>query len=270
MIVKSIFVAVLLVIVIGMLACGKSVTSPPANSSGAETANAQPSPSSSPSTARIDETKDPAPQLRRTIANVAFRPDEVAPFSALRDENWHKLPPYSEITTDDAGEGELRIAGCMLVHIFRQSGLMTAPCSKERYMSGSIICALAGVITFNKWCKDKVMIETSSARMELEGTWVAVTHSPKERLTITIVLEGNAKIWPMDNKEVIGESVNVAKGQFWFSKPGAEPGKVSGVSARQPQSLKQLPAVTKALQISDAVKIIENRAKKEKIPFIGS
>jgi len=268
MIVKSIFVAVLLVIVIGMLACGKSVTDPQANSSGAETANAQPLPS--PSKARIDETKDPAPQLRRSIANVSFRPDEAKPFSALGDEDWHKLPPYSEITTDDAGEGELRIAGCMLVHIFRQSGLTTAPCSKERYMSGSIICALAGVITFNKWCNDKVIIETSSARMELEGTWVAVTHSPKERVTVTIVLEGKARIWAMENKEVIGEPVNVEKGQFWFNGPGKEPGNVSGVSARQPQSLKQLPAVTKALQISDAVKIIENRAKKEKIPFVGS
>lgn len=266
---RLVFALILTVLLATICGCYGNISNQ--HTTGEEANNRQTSNQVSPSpyVAKIDEPRDSTPQVRRYTANVFMAENDSDSFLKLTDDQWHLLPNKARITTDQSGEGVLRIEGCMLIHVFQSSDLKTAPCSKSQYESGNVICNIAGASTFNNWCGGRVIIETSSARISLEGTWVAVTYLPSDQSTVSIVLKGKTKIWPVKliKTQALGEPVEVSEGQFWFSSPGERPASINGVAARHAQSLDKLPKVVDSLKLSPRLKSIQEAAERDKVPF---
>jgi hypothetical protein len=264
----SIFLVVISIILICSCSTPETVTNQQTNLNANNSQNT-PSQNSSPSAssfAPIDQANDPRPQIKSYTSNVSWKGEGDEHFVSLPDNQWYILPNHALVNTDENGEGVLSINGCLLVHIFRSSGLKTSSCSKTQSMSGSFICSIAGVSAFKNRCGDKVTLETSGVRIVLDGTWLAIAYLP-DHSTVTIVLEGRVRVWPIEEGETVGEAAEVTEGQFWFSRPRKLSGDaVNGVAARQPQSLTRLSAVKDVLKISPWLGSIESAATKDKVP----
>jgi hypothetical protein len=220
-----------------------------------------------------EEPKTAASQLRRYLANVWARTEAGGSPSMLNDDTWHAVKEGARVRTDEQGEGWLRVRDCMTVYVFQKSEMMIAPCSKSEYTSGSINCQLAGTSVYNNSCESRVkqIIETPTAEVTLEGTWVSVTYLPARQLTLTMVFQGQASIRPVLAIEGrrLGEPVVVKESQFWLSVPDDRRGAISGLptaaDARQPQGFDRLPTLLDALGMNEWRDRIWKRAAKDKI-----
>ena len=220
-----------------------------------------------------EEPPTAASQLRRYLANVWARTEAGGSPSMLNDDTWHAVKEGARVRTDAEGEGWLRVRDCMTVYVFQKSEMMIAPCSKSEYTSGSINCQLAGTSVYNNSCESRIrqIIETPTAEVTLEGTWVSVTYLPAHQLTLTMVFQGQASIRPVIHMEgrKLGEPVVVKESQFWLSVPEDRRGEISDLptaaDARQPQGFDRLQTLLDALGMNEWRDRIWKRAAEDKI-----
>lgn len=187
-------------------------------------------------------------QVKREHAKVWTGPGDAAELPELDDAAWHDLEAGSLVTTDDRGEGWVQFRDCMLIYVFRTSKLRKSPCPKSSLSGGNVTCAVEGTSAFNNQCASKIIIQTFTMQLELNGTWLKVSYLPDLQLTVVEVWEGSATVWPVLNAEdyTLGDAVEVDKGRSWFTVPDDVLDEVEGLPVRE--SLDSLPP-----QIADFV-----------------
>ena len=202
-------------------------------------------------------------QVRREMAEVWAGLGDVDTLPKLNNENWHGFPAGGLVTTDDNGEGWVQISDCMLVYVFQSSRLQKAACPKSDYTGGNVVCAIEGTSAFNNSCASEVVIQTPSADLKLEGTWVAVSYLPERQLTLAIVLEGKVEVFPVldfESRE-LGEPTSVAGQEFLYTAPDDVLEQIGSVPARTPVSVDQLEPVIEALGIQPWMERVQQRAE---------
>jgi hypothetical protein len=213
-------------------------------------------------------TPERASQVKRNYANVMTGPHDAGSLVRLSDNNWHALQNKDRVATDSTGEGLLDFQGCMNIYLFHNSELMSAPCSKSEYLSGNVICSMAGTSAFNNKCNSKITIQTDSVEIALNGTWVTVTHLRDKQLTIVSVEEGGATVRPVTKVEghiLAKEPIMLKKGQFCFSTPGEKSDPIKGLPARQPLSLDKMSDASEALNIEQWLGDIKKKAEQDRV-----
>ncbi|MGI8783011.1 MAG: hypothetical protein ACR2L2_05095 [Acidobacteriota bacterium] len=217
---------------------------------------------SAPTTAVVPPSK-----VRRHLAQVAVV-TAGAP-SELVDDAWHEIADETRVSTDAHGEGVLKLSGCLDIYLFQASGLVKAPCPRSALKSRNILCALRGTSAIYNSCAEKVVIETASAEIELQGTWLSVTYLPERQASVIALFDGRAPVRPVLNsaERTLGEPSEVAAGQFWFSAPDGISQPVAGLAARQSHPLERFPAVIQELRLEPWIDRIRQRAKADKISF---
>lgn len=208
-------------------------------------------------------------QVRREMAVVWAGPGDVSVLPGLDDQDWHSLPAGSLVTTDDSGEGWVNISDCMLIYIFQNSGLAKAACPKSDYIGGNVTCAIEGTSVYNNSCAGQVIIQTLSAEVELQGTWLSVTYLPDQQLSLIMVFEGDATVRPVldFDARTLGGRRNVEEGHFWFSTPGDRADRVAGLDARESHPFDRLPPLLDALDLWPWMDRIQARADTDDVPF---
>ena|SRR6266850_2325672 len=213
--------------------------------------------------------EDPS-KVSRVDANVELGPSDKS-LQALTDNDWHKLRNGDHVRTDPNGEAALNILDCMTLYVFNNSGLVRSACPRSSSRGGSVYCAQQGTSLFNNKCGGKVVIETGSAEIQLEGTYLSVTYEPSKQLTLVMVLQGKVRVWPVTNFEehTLGEPIEVAEGNLFLSVPDNKKDEISsqdwGEVLRQPQPLNQIGALIEPLGLSKWLDKIRQHAKTDGI-----
>ena len=178
-------------------------------------------------------------------------------------------------------------------------------------------CAIEGTSVYNNSCGSQVIIQTPSAELVLEGTWLAVTYLPgrqlttgaqwgsqkdkigllatvhssaglpgpwagsvqnlnvppspfwKSQVTLIMVFEGRAKVWPVQNSNtrMLGEAVGVEEGHFWFTTPGVKADPIAGLAAREPHPFDRLWPLLEGLNLWPWTYRIGVRAEADRVPM---
>lgn len=208
-------------------------------------------------------------QVRRASAVVWAGPDNVSVLPRLDDSAWHALSAGSLVTTDASGEGWISISDCMLIYVFQSSGLVKAACPKSDYTGGNVTCAIEGTSVYNNDCAGQIIIQTLSAEVELQGTWLSVTYLPERQLTLVMVFEGEATVQPVldFDARTLGNPIDVEEGHFWFTTPGDTGERVAGLDAREPHPFDRLPPLIDELDLAPWIDRIRVRADGDQVPF---
>jgi hypothetical protein len=189
----------------------------------------------------------------------------------LADDGWHDLNKGDRIATDANGEAEVNILNCMRVYVFRDSQLMRSACPKSAYKSGSIACAAAGTSLFNNTCSNKVIIQTDTADIAVEGTYFSVTYLASAQLTLVLVLKGKVNVRSVavvDDQRTLGEAVEIPEGNFVISVPDDKKGAIpqlNGLLLGTPISIERLADVTTALKLQPWIERVVEQAKTDNI-----
>jgi hypothetical protein len=136
----------------------------------------------------------------------------------------------------------------MLIYVFRSSKLRKSACPKSSLSGGNVTCAVEGTSAFNNQCASKIIIQTFSMQLELNGTWLKVSYLPDQQLSVVEVWEGSATVWPVLDAEgyTLGDAVEVDEGKSWITVPDDVLEEMEGLPLRK--SLDSLPP-----QIGDLV-----------------
>jgi hypothetical protein len=198
---------------------------------------------------------------------------DADPVPKLSDDDWHDLPAGGLVKTDDDGQGIVQIKiddrECLKIYIFQRSRLQKAACPKSDYTGGNVTCALEGTSVFNNLCASKVVIQTPSADLELEGTWVAVSYLPERQLTLVTVLEGQVIVLPVLDFESrgLGQPISVAEQEFLYTAPDAALEQVGDVPTRTSVSVDELGPVVEILDIEAWMERVREKARDDDVPF---
>ena len=208
-------------------------------------------------------------RVRRELAEVWAGSGDVRVLPQLKDDTWYDLSAGDLVTTDDSGEGWVKMSDCMLIYVFQDSGLIKAACPRSDYSGGNVTCAMAGTSVYNNSCASQIIIQTLSAEVVLEGTWLSVTYLEEQQLTVIMVFEGQAEVRPVQHFDArtLAETVEVVEGHFWFSAPGVRADPVAGLAAREPHPFDRLPPLIEALDLGPWLERIKKRAEADKVPF---
>jgi len=222
----------------------------------------------------------PPSRVRRELPEVWAGPGEEPVLPRLEDEDWHALLDGGLVTTDGNGEGWVDISQedkkCMLIYIFQDSELRKAPCPKSDYTGRNVTCALAGTSVYNNSCAGEIIIQTPSAEIRLESTWVAVTYLPEQQLTVVMVFDADEEkvdkvtVWPvrqLDPRTLDEPPVEVVEEHFWFSTPGARADPVAGLEARVAHPFERLLPLVEALDLWAWIDRIKVRADDDNVPY---
>ncbi len=214
------------------------------------------------------DNQDPAPiaELAAPATVTALRSmvwaGESNPLPQLALNASLNLNPGGLVTTDVNGEAHLAIAGCQDIYLFRSSQLQTASCRRSEAISGSSSCAIAGTSVFNNQCSGEIVIQTPSAEIVLQGTWLSVTYLEEQALTLVIVLESTATVTAVLNQAdgSTGSAVPVGTPQFYYTMPDPVR-EVAAIPAREARPLDELPALVAALGIEAWLEDVGRRAR---------
>jgi Tol biopolymer transport system component len=209
--------------------------------------------------------------VRRELAEVwaGAQPEEGVELPRLIDDEWHTLNPEDWVVTDENGEGWLDIQigdeECLRVYVFQSSKLIKAACPKSAYQGDNVACHLEGTDAFNNTCASQVVIQTLSADIVLEGTWLSVTYLPDRQLSLIMVLEGQAVVQSVTDIQdrTLGEEIVVAEDQFLFTMPDNRLEEIGSLSPRQAQPVEDLPAVLDELDLRPWIYRISDRADED-------
>jgi hypothetical protein len=212
--------------------------------------------------------------VKRHSANVWAGSPDRNNLPLLTNDEPQKLQNRDRIKTDKEGEGWLYLDDCPAIYLFQDSGLVKSINSKVSRESGNITSLLSGTAIWRNHCANKIaVLETDTAEIQLEGTWVKATYFPEQQLSIVAVFEGQAKVRPVINKgsQMLGDEVLVKEGYFWFSALGQQNQSILGLTPRQAHPFKELPRLIVGLNswnyLWQWLPRTEERAKNDKIPF---
>lgn len=207
--------------------------------------------------------------VRCELAKVWAGPGGASPLPQLTDcgssSSWQNLPQDGWVTTDKNGEAWLKIMGCQTIYLFQNSELRKSACPKSS--AGNAVCSIAGTSAYNNQCSSEVIIQTPSADLVLQGTWLSVTYLPERELTLVVVLEGKVQVRPVLDLESrkLGESIPVAEGEFLYTAPDPALEQIGDVPPRAPGPLDQLGPVIEALGIQPWMDRVWRRAEADRV-----
>jgi hypothetical protein len=213
----------------------------------------------------------PGAQVRRELAEVWAGPslNGGGDLSLLDDGDWVALEADGWVVTDENGEGwiDFKVEGvdCLRIFVFHSSKLSKAPCPKSVYEGANVACHVEGTDAFHNTCASQVVIQTLSADIVPEGTWLSVTYLPDRSLTLVLILEGQTMIQPVLDLEArtLGAEVEVKAGQFLFTMPDDRLSQVGSLDPRQVHPLTELPTVLDDLGLRPWIYKIRSRAEQD-------
>jgi hypothetical protein len=198
---RSFLMFAVLLCLVSLSSCSRACRSGPSTT---ENTNRPPTPSDSPapdSNPPVDhqtveneepeekETTTLAAQIRssvRQIVEAVFLRGSPRP---LRSGRSYGLRTGDRIRTNESGEAEVNLANCMTIYVLGASGLTLSACPGSG--SGGAICSGAGTSIFNNQCRSRIKrIETDTAEINLEGTFLRVAYWPEKKRTIIDVHVG--------------------------------------------------------------------------------
>ncbi len=211
-------------------------------------------------------------QVRREHAEVWAGSAAGGTLPKLTDGSWQALSSGDMVTTDNSGEAWLDIAGCHLIYLFFDSKIIKSACQESDYDEGDVTCAVSGISVHNNDCSSEVHLQTRSADIVLGGTWVWLTYLPELELTLLVVGEGSAKVWPI--REVDGwvrdEPITVKAQEFMFTAPDNRLEEIAGLDLkpRWRHDVWRLPRLVQILRMNRWLEYVQERAKLDKVEFL--
>ena len=209
-------------------------------------------------------------QVRREHAEVWAGSAAGGTMPRLTDGIWHALNAGDMVTTDDDGEAWLDIGGCHLIYLFFDSKIIKSACAESDYDAGNVTCAVSGTSVHNNDCSSEVHLQTRSADIVLGGTWVWLTYLPELELTLLVVGEGSAKVWPI--REVDGwvrdEPITVKAQEFMFTAPDNRLEEIAGLEPRLSHGVRMLPRLVQILRMRRWLEYVQERAELDKVEFL--
>lgn len=189
----------------------------------------------------------------------------------LTNNVWHDLHSGDRIATDANGEAEVKIENCMRVYVYQDSQFVRSACPKAVSRSGSAYCAAAGTSLFNNSCGSRLIIQTDTAEIAVEGTYFSVTYLPSEQLTVVLVLKGKVTVrsTPPTQQEDFSEAVEVTEGTFLISVAPDNAQSVSRleqvVAVGRPVAIDRLESVATLLRLQPWLSKIAQQARADEI-----
>ncbi len=209
-------------------------------------------------------------QVRREHAEVWAGLAAGGSLPKLTDGSWQAVSSGDMVTTDNSGEAWLDIAGCHRIYLFFDSKIIKSACAESDYDAGNVTCAVSGTSVHNNDCSSEVHLQTRSANIVLESTWVWLTYLPELELTLLVVGEGSAKVWPI--REVDGwvrdEPITVKAQEFMFTAPDNRLEEIAGLEPRLSHGVRRLPRLVQILRMRRWLEYVQERAKLDKVEFL--
>jgi hypothetical protein len=185
--------------------------------------------------------------------------------------DWHPLDTGDTLHTDSSGEAELNFSDCWSgrLYLFENSAgeIFVRDCRKASYDSVSNLCIPNGTWYSGK-CRGEFSATTGSVRLTKLGTSFSITALPEDRETsLVVVLEGQILVEPVLSYEPtkLGQAVEVAEEQFYFTMPDAMLTDVAGLEPRAQHPVEKLGPVARELGIVDWMFDVRDRAGKEDV-----
>jgi len=193
----------------------------------------------------------------------------------LNDTVYHDLPSGSTVWVDSTGEALLRGTldnnqQCQ-IYVFRLTSLETKGCPKSQYTGGNTVtCQQEGTAAY-KECNKNTQV-TPSGKVEVKGSWLSLTYLPDRQLTLVIVAEGTAQVWPVTQFQegTLGDAIVVEAQQFLYTAPDdllQEMGPVAGIPPRQARPVEELPPLVEELGIDDWIVRVIDQAREDGKPI---
>lgn len=207
--------------------------------------------------------------VQRLLPVVWAGSESAGTIPKLEDDAEQPLPAGSLVRTDAMCEAMLNIDGCHHIYLFFDSEMIKAACPKSSYNAGDITCAVSGSSVHNNSCGSEVRLQTTSAEIVLEGTWVWLAVIPELELALLVVGECQAEVWPVTEPEgrVLGQPVEVPAQHFLFTAPDAVSLEIATLPPRVSHPLTELPPVVHHLQLGAYVGPVRQQAARDGVPF---
>jgi hypothetical protein len=192
------------------------------------------------------------------------------PLPEITNNSPASLPDGHLVATDATGQALLEASvsgGTCRIFLFQDSGLAKRGCARSSFQGGNTSCIEEGSAAFNTCSGHLIM--TPSGQAQVSGSWLAAIYLPDRQVTLFILLEGAATVWPVTNyeKRELGAPQKLAPQQFWYSAPDAAQHPLTGLAPRAVWPLEQMPALTQELGAQLWVDGIRQRAKVDAVPF---
>lgn len=195
----------------------------------------------------------------------------------LEDDGWHALSQGDRVFTDATGEAQVDLAGCLSIYLFQDGQqLVKSACPRSERGGGNVTCAFEGTSVYNNSCADQIIVETPSAEVVLQGTWVSVTYLPDRELSVILVSEGGVEVLPVldAQQRTLGESVVVKAGYFMYTAPDSmlnAVGQIAGLAPRQAHPFESAPNLFYELSLDTAEVVpwvdgVREQAKLDGVP----
>jgi hypothetical protein len=177
---------------------------------------------------------------------------------------WKKLLDGGMVATDANGEAQLKATGCTAIYVYQKSTLFSSgnltvsSCNKAN--QGSTDCSTSSTYSFDD-CK--LTVETASASVNWDTTWLSVTYDERFRLTLVTVHEGEVRLQPtLEDGAPAGEPVFIPSGQFAFTVPDEFIPDVEariGLPVRAPLPLSELVPLIEVLGLQERFQRMNER-----------
>ena len=207
--------------------------------------------------------------LRRQAQEVLM--GATRPLSPVTSDSPQPFPEGYLLNTNSVGEALLEgdVEGKLChIYVFFDSWLQKKACPESTYTGSNASCVEEGSAVYRE-CSNH-LVTTGSGELQMMGTWASATYFPDQRLSIFIVLQGEAlvrSITDIDRHEFVPEEVVLTSGQFLYTAPDGWLEPIPGLAPRQPHSLERLPALLPAFDILPYFEKIGALARGEDLYF---
>ena len=207
--------------------------------------------------------------LRRQAQEVLM--GATQPLSPVTSDSPQPFPEGYLLNTNSVGEALLEgdVEGKLChIYVFFDSWLQKKACPESTYTGSNASCVEEGSAVYRE-CSNH-LVTTGSGELQMMGTWASATYFPDQRLSIFIVLQGEAlvrSITDIDRHEFAPEEVVLTSGQFLYTAPDGWLAPIPGLAPRQPHSLERLPALLPAFDILPYFEKIGALARGEDLYF---
>ncbi len=207
--------------------------------------------------------------VQRLLPVVWAGSESAGTIPKLEDDAEQPLPAGSLVRTGATGEAMLKIGSCHPIYLFFDSAIIKAACPNSDYVGGNVTCTLSGTSIHNNSCSGQVLLQTMSATIVLEGTWVQVTYVEELQLTIVVVAEGEAEVWPVTHLEdrVLGQPVELPAQHFLFTAPDDLSREITQRPPRVSHPLRELPPVVDQLYLGTYIDSVRRQADRDQVEF---
>lgn len=189
----------------------------------------------------------PDSQVRRLSAAVFAGAGQ--PLPELTGSSPVSLAAGGMVSTDQQGEAEIKIQGCLTLYVYQKGRLTRSTCRRSDAASGLGVCSTDGMTGVVNQCLSKIDIQTPSASAQSNSTWFTVIFLPEDQLTIVQVMEGKVSVRPVIDpaSDEWPEAQVLGSQSLWFTAPGLNAPVINGLSGRQALKLEDWRILRPAL-----------------------